>query len=204
MWLPGNLFKCTLFEFCSSHLDDTDFRTDLDGRIVVLLPSLDCDGRQLLNEDEEVFVAAVDTGKPRTILVPRITLHPLQCTSQEHLRQYLQDKYKYHVKVRSRACQYRDTEAAKISFSPKTLHLEIDMGEMKDCHEKVEETWQDAYLCMDVVGGRNCMVQYANDRNGSMKFVEAVDLRLALSLDSRPILADGEDAMAVEPIQHAM
>eukprot|EP00438_Fugacium_kawagutii_P004138 Skav211262 [mRNA] locus=scaffold3676:186391:188895:+ [translate_table: standard] len=97
-WLPGNLFKCAISEQLA-RLHDPNFRKELDGHIVVLLPSRDKDGPLPFKEDQEVIVAVVDTRKRKTMLVPRIALHPLDCEPQ-HLKDFLLDKYKFEVQVK--------------------------------------------------------------------------------------------------------
>ena len=95
-WLPGDLLKCTISEQMGA-LHDPDFRKELDGHIVVLLPSRDPCGKLPLKEDEDVLVAVVDTRKRKTYIVPRIALKPLQ--KRTGLEQYLKDKYKFEVLV---------------------------------------------------------------------------------------------------------
>lgn len=95
-WLPGDLLKCTISEQLTAS-PDPEFRKELDGHIVVLLPSRDPEGKLPLKEDEDVLVAVVDIRQRKTYLVPRIALKPLH--KRTGLEQYLADKYKFEVLV---------------------------------------------------------------------------------------------------------
>lgn len=121
-WLPGDLLKCTISEQLTA-LHDPEFRKELDGHTVVLLPSRDLFGKLPLKEDEDVLVAVVDIRQRKTYLVPRIALKPLN--KRTGLEQYLEDKYKFEVLVsgtwqeprRARLCmQVVGSEACMVQF----------------------------------------------------------------------------------------
>ena len=108
-WLPGNLFKVTLSEQLSYDLKKTEgYRKELDGHIVVLLPPLEC-LRSLVKEAPQVLVAPLDSRRRRIYVVPRINLQPVsdqdsgeqQQPDTDKLKDYLTDKYKFKVLVRS-------------------------------------------------------------------------------------------------------
>jgi hypothetical protein len=128
-WLPGDLLKCTISEQLTA-LHDPEFRKELDGHTVVLLPSRDLFGKLPLKEDEDVLVAVVDIRQRKTYIVPRIALKPLALDPpvegvQLKLQQYLEDKYKFEVLV---------------------------SGTWQEPRR--------AILCMKVVGSEACMVQF--------------------------------------------
>ena len=121
-WLPGDLLKCTISEQLTA-LHDPEFRKELDGHTVVLLPSRDLFGKLPLKEDEDVLVAVVDIRQRKTYLVPRIALKPLN--KRTGLEQYLEDKYKFEVLVsgtwqeprRARLCmKVVGSEACMVQF----------------------------------------------------------------------------------------
>ena len=93
-WLPGNLFKCKMSQQLEELARDPDFRAELDGHIVVLLPSDDCHGSLDVKEDV-ALVAVVDTRKRAIFKVPRKILHPVSKPND------LREKYKYPVLVKS-------------------------------------------------------------------------------------------------------
>lgn len=127
-------------------------------------------------------MAAVDVQEHPPHLVKRIALHPLD-HPRDALELFLKDKFKHSVKVKvlSRSCRHSDTLAAKMVLSSSGKRFE-----MKDGGEETEETWEDVSLCMDVVGGDTCTVEYPN---GMMKLIKASDLRLATTF-ARPLLLD--------------
>ena len=161
-WLPGNLFKLTLSEQLSFDLEKTGgYRKELDGHIVVLLPSRECDGG-VVEEDEQVLVARMDMRRRAIYLVPRKALHPLGITKDQdtgsekqlqtdnklkELTTYLRSQYQYKVLVRQ------------------------------------EDRWRRARLCLNMVGAE-CMVQFvdADEKLSEPQPVNADDLRLAKAL----------------------
>jgi len=161
-WLPGNLFKVTLSEQLSYDLEKTEgHRKELDGHIVVLLPSRERDGG-VVEEATQVLVAPMDMRRRAIYLVPRKALHPFgiakdQETGSEkqlqtdnklkELTTYLRSQYQYKVLVRQ------------------------------------EDKWRRARLCLNMVGAE-CIVQFvdADEKLSEPQPVNANDLKLAKAL----------------------
>ena len=168
-WLPGNLFKFTLSEQLSCDLEKTEgYRKELDGHIVVLLPPLECP-RSLVEDDDQVLVAPLDSRRRAVYVVPRINLQPVsdqdsgnqQQPDTDKLKDYLTDKYKFKVLVR-----------------PKEV--------------RPEDRWPEARLCLGVAGRDRCCIVQFDDGKGSER-VNASDLRLAKDL-TVGILGEGREA----------
>ena len=175
-WLPGTLFQCTLSE-SPLQFTQCDWRKELDGHIVVLLPWQNGQGRtdSLQLEEDHALVARVDTTSPSIYLVPRIVLHPVtlrkpskegQDCNEKKMSSYLGRSYKFKVLVRSGA------------------------------------TWQEplqASLCTQLVGPSRCLVQLRDDSdqtNATPVEVEVDAVTLAMDLPSK-CLAKGQDATIV-------
>ncbi len=170
-WVPGNLFKLTLFEQLCEALNGSQWRKELDGHTVVLLPSSDITGNLPLKEEEEVLVAPVDSRRRAIYLVPRIALHPVSTDGKQlepgtekpkELTKYLEGKYQYKVLVRS------------------------------------GDTWRKAHLCLEVVGGDRCMVQFEDEgEQAKPEAINVSDLRLARDLLHRSKLSEGQEVHTV-------
>ena len=177
-WLPGNLFKLTLSEHLSFDLAKTGgYRKELDGQIVVLLPPLECP-RGLVEDDDQVLVAPLDSRRRAVYVVPRINLQPVsdqdsgkqQQPDTDKLKDYLTDKYKFKVLVR-----------------PKEV--------------RQEERWPEARLCLGVAGRDRCCIVQFDDGKRSER-VDASDLRLAKDL-TVGILGEGREAATVASSQQS-
>ena len=161
-WLPGNLFTLTLSEQLSFDLENTGgYLKELDGHIVVLLPSRECNGG-VVEEDEQLLVARMDMRRRAIYLVPRKALHPLGIAKDQEIGSekqpqtdnklkesttYLRSQYQYNVLVRQ------------------------------------EDRWRRARLCLNMVGAE-CMVQFvdADEKLSEPQPVNANDLKLAKAL----------------------
>ena len=175
-WVPGNLFKFTLSEQLSQALKNSQWRKELDGHTVVLLPSSDITGILPLNEKEEVLVAPVDTRKRSIYLVPKITLHPISTDGKQmepgkekpkELTKYLEGKHKYQVLVNSG----NDSRKAR--------------------------------LCLEVVGG-DCMVEFEDEgHRAKPRAVDASSLSCAANLKKNfGKLQDGQEARTIADSRH--
>ena len=175
-WVPGNLFKFTLSEHLSEALKNSQWRKELDGHTVVLLPSSDITGILPLNENEEVLVAPVDIRKRSIYLVPKITLHPISTDGKEmesgkekpkELTKYLEGKHKYRVLVN------QGNESKK------------------------------ARLCLEVVGG-DCMVEFEDEgHHAKPRAVDASSLSCATNLQKNFVkLQEGQEAQTIADSRH--
>ena len=155
-WLPGNLFQLIISEQLAFDLEKTGgYRKELDRHIVVLLPFHDCDGC-VVKEAKQVLVAPVDTKRRAIYLVPRITLHPVSADPQtvDSVDQYLSNKYKYKVLVKS-----GDTWENE----PRKARLCLEVGGRD--------------------GRSTCMVNFDSDGKKALpQLVNVSDLRLARAL----------------------
>ncbi len=165
-WLPGNLFQ---FNASDEALANVEWRTNLDGHIVVLLPWHDRKGSLKLREAEEALVAPVDTKRRAIYLVPKITLNPVGADPQT-VEKYLSNKYKYKVLVKSGDTWENEPRKAR-------LCLEVVGGGD---------------------GGGTCMVNFDADGEKALpQSVNVSDLRLARDLQNMSKLGEADDARTV-------
>ena len=202
-WLPGNLFKCTISQHLG-FLHVPEFRKELDGHIVVLLPSHDRSGELLVRDHVELLVTPVDNRKRGIYKVPRTVLHPLDFDGKEKKLgdvRPLQPPVLKKVSLEpiGRTSPHTYPYPVSLSRLHDKTHLEPLEQYLKGKYKyrvlvKSGETWEEARLCPEVVGAKTCLVEFEYRR---MKLVEASDLRLARSLRSPIFLTDGQEAATV-------